>query len=167
MPTTASGLDDATRPLPASIRFGASGAIVALALLTFGLLRPDDGSLPFFLLLGLASVGYLAALYQVAKGVQPSRRTLVACAALALAWRIPMILAPPEPAADLRRYVWDASVVRLGHSPYAVTPEDPALAPLRTSESWPVNNPDVPSPYPPGAQLFFLAATSIHASARA
>jgi hypothetical protein len=78
-----------------------------------------------------------------------------------------MLLAPPEPAADLRRYVWDANLIRAGHSPYAVVPADPTFAHLRTAESWPVNNPDVPSPYPPGAQLFFLAATTVSASARA
>jgi hypothetical protein len=78
-----------------------------------------------------------------------------------------MLLAPPEPAADLRRYLWDAHLVRAGLSPYAVVPSDPAFAQLRTAENWPVNNPDVPSPYPPGAQLFFLAATTLGESARA
>jgi hypothetical protein len=78
-----------------------------------------------------------------------------------------MLLAPPEPAADLRRYVWDANLIRAGLSPYAVVPADPAFAHLRTPESWPLNNPDVPSPYPPGAQLFFLAATTLSESARA
>jgi hypothetical protein len=48
-----------------------------------------------------------------------------------------------------------------------VVPEDPAVAHLRTPESWPVNNPDVPSPYPPGAQLFFLLATAPGESALA
>ena len=151
----------------ASVRLWASGAIIGPALLIFGLARPDDGSVPFFVLLGLAAAGYLLALYQVAHGPRPSGRTLLACVALALAWRIPMVLAPTEPAADLRRYVWDAHLVRAGLSPYAVVPADPAFAHLRTPESWPLNNPDVPSPYPPGAQLFFLAATTPGESARA
>ena len=69
------------------------------------------------------------------------------------------MLAPTHPRADVTRYVWDARAVRAGLSPYAVIPADPATAHLRTPESWPVNNPDVPSPYPPGAQLFFLLAT--------
>jgi alpha-1,6-mannosyltransferase len=135
--------------------------------MVLGLVRPDDGSTPFFVLLALAAVGYLATLHQVANGLWPSGRALIACAALALAWRIPMMLAPPEPAADLRRYVWDAHLIRAGFSPYAVVPADPAFADLRTGESWPVNNPDVPSPYPPGAQLLFLAATTLSESARA
>ena len=144
-----------------------SATIIGSALLTFGLVRPDDGSTPFFVLLALAAVGYLAALYWIANGWRPSTRVLIACAALALAWRVPMLLAPAEPAADLRRYIWDAHLVRAGLSPYAVVPADPAFAHLRTTENWPLNNPDVPSPYPPGAQLFFLAATTLSESARA
>ena len=159
--------DDDTKRIRASYRIWAGGAIIGLALLTFGLIRPDDGTVPFFVLLALAAVGYFATLYQVANGLRPSGRALIACAGLALAWRVPMLLAPPEPGADLRRYVWDARVVRAGLSPYAVIPADPAFAFLRTSESWPMNNPDVPSPYPPGAQLFFLAATTASESARA
>ena len=151
----------------ASVRLWTAGAIVAVSLLSFGLIRPADGSVVFFVLLGLASAGYLLALHQVAQGLRPSGRALLACAALALAWRIPMVLAPPEAAADLRRYVWDAHLLRSGSSPYSVVPADPAFEHLRTAESWPVNNPDVPSPYPPGAQLFFLAATVASESARA
>jgi hypothetical protein len=149
------------------LRAWAGGAVLVPALLAFGILRPDDGSVPFFVLLGLASVGYLATLFQIANGLRPSGRGLVVCVALAAAWRIPMLLAPPEPAADLRRYLWDAHLVRAGLSPYAVIPADPAFAHLRTAETWPVNNPEVPSPYPPGAQLFFLAATAPAESARA
>jgi alpha-1,6-mannosyltransferase len=157
--------DDKTTPIRPKYR--AWGAITGLALLSFGLIRPDDGTVTFFVLLALATLGYLATLREVAKGLRPSGRTLIACAALALAWRIPMLLAPPEPGADVRRYVWDARLVRAGLSPYTVIPADPVFSHLRTSESWPLNNADVPSPYPPGAQLFFLAATTPGESARA
>src|SRR5215468_12719898 len=89
----------------------AGGAIIGLALLTFGLVRPNEGSVPFFVLLALAAVGYLATLYQVANGMRPSGRALIAYAALALAWRVPMLLTPSGPAADVRRYVWDAHLI--------------------------------------------------------
>ena len=158
---------EATTSTRASHWIWAGGAFVGPALLAFGLIRPDDGSVSFFVLLGLAALGYLVTLFQVAGGLRPSGRTLIACAALALAWRVPMLLAPPEPGADVRRYVWDARLIRTGLSPYSVIPADPAHAHLRTAESWPVNNPDVPSPYPPGAQLFFLAATALSESTRA
>jgi hypothetical protein len=143
------------------------GAVVGVSLLALGLIRPDEGTAPFFGLLALAAVAYFATLRQVANGMRPSGRALIACSALALAWRIPMLLAPPEPGADVRRYVWDARLVRAGLSPWTVVPSDPAFAHLRTGESWPVNNPDVPSPYPPGSQIFFLAATMASESARA
>src|SRR5262249_34901070 len=42
-----------------TLRIWAGGAIIGVALLVFGLLRPNDGSVPFFLLLALAAVGYL------------------------------------------------------------------------------------------------------------
>ena len=163
----ASAPDDDTKPTHASSLIWLGGAVACLAFLAFGLLRPADGTVPFFVLLALAAIGYFAALRQLAKGLRPSRRALIACAALALAWRVPLLLAPVEPGADLPRYLWDARLVRAGLSPYAVVPADPAFAHLRTSESWPVNNPDVPSPYPPGAQLFFLAATALSESALA
>src|SRR6202022_4274704 len=45
-----------------------------------------------------------------------------------------------------------------------VVPSDPALAGLHTPETRNLNNPDLPSPYPAGAQLFFRAVTAIHES---
>jgi hypothetical protein len=55
-------------------------------------------------------------------------------------------------------------VQRLGYNPYIVVPNDPALAGLHTPETRTLNNPEVPSPYPAGAQLFFRAVTAIHES---
>jgi hypothetical protein len=55
-------------------------------------------------------------------------------------------------------------VQRLGYNPYIVVPSDPALSGLHTPETRTLNNPDVPSPYPAGAQLFFRAITAIHES---
>src|SRR5262249_46455060 len=53
---------------------------------------------------------------------------------------------------------------RLGYNPYVVVPSDPAVEGLHTSETRNLNNPDLPSPYPAGAQLFFRAVTAIHES---
>src|SRR5262249_11036993 len=63
------------------------------------------------------------------------------------------------------RYVWDGRLQRLGYNPYTVLPADPAAAHLHTPETREMNNPDLPSPYPPGAQLFFRTITAIHESA--
>jgi hypothetical protein len=65
---------------------------------------------------------------------------------------------------DIHRYLWDGRVQRLGYNPYVVVPSDPALAGLHTPETRTLNNPDVPSPYPAGAQLFFRGVTAMHES---
>jgi hypothetical protein len=71
---------------------------------------------------------------------------------------------PPGSDDDIHRYVWDGRVQRLGYNPYLLVPSDPALAGLHTPDTHTLNNPDVPSPYPPGAQLFFRAVTAIRES---
>src|SRR5208282_1859408 len=45
-----------------------------------------------------------------------------------------------------------------------VVPSDAALSGLHTPETRTLNNPDLPSPYPAGAELFFRAVTAIHGS---
>jgi hypothetical protein len=79
-------------------------------------------------------------------------------------WRIPFLMMPPGPDDDIHRYLWDGRVQRLGYNPYDVIPSDPALAALHTPETRGLNNPEVPSPYPAGAQLFFRTVTAIHES---
>ena len=74
---------------------------------------------------------------------------------------------PPGQDDDIHRYVWDGRVQRLGYNPYLVIPADPALAGLHTSETRTLNNPWLPTIYPPGAELFFRAVTAVHESTRA
>ena len=49
-------------------------------------------------------------------------------------------------------------------NPYIVVPSDPAAKGLHTAETRNLNNPDLPSPYPAGAELFFRAVTTIQES---
>jgi hypothetical protein len=71
---------------------------------------------------------------------------------------------PPGLDDDIHRYVWDGRVQRLGYNPYMLIPGEPALTGLHTAETRTLNNPDVPTPYPAGAELFFRAVTAIHES---
>ncbi len=71
---------------------------------------------------------------------------------------------PPGADDDVHRYVWDGRLQRLGYNPYLVVPSDSAAKHLHTAETRNLNNPDLPSPYPAGAQLFFRAVTAIHES---
>src|SRR5205807_5626827 len=71
---------------------------------------------------------------------------------------------PPSSDDHIQPYLWDARLQRLGYNPYILVPSDPALAGLHTPETRTLNNPDLPSPYPPGAQLFSRAVTAIQES---
>jgi alpha-1,6-mannosyltransferase len=79
-------------------------------------------------------------------------------------WHIEFLRVPAGADDDIHRYVWDGRLQRLGYNPYLVVPSDPGFAALHTSETRTLNNPDLPTPYPAGAQLFFRAVTAIQES---
>src|SRR5438128_8570965 len=58
----------------------------------------------------------------------------------------------------------DFLLQRFGNKPILDVPSDPAVKGLHTPETSTLNNPDLPSPYPAGAQLFFRAVTAIQES---
>jgi hypothetical protein len=93
-----------------------------------------------------------------------SQRVVVIGLVLAAVWHVEFLRVPPGVDDDIHRYVWDGRLQRLGYNPYVVVPSDPAVKGLHTAETRSLNNPDLPSPYPPGAQLFFRAITAIHES---
>ena len=93
-----------------------------------------------------------------------SRRVVVIGLVLAAVWHIEFLRLPAGADDDIHRYVWDGRLQRLGYNPYIVVPSDPAVSGLHTPETRSLNNPDVPSPYPAGAQLFFHAVTAIQES---
>jgi hypothetical protein len=114
--------------------------------------------------LTLAGIVYLLAIREFFSMPIFPKRVVVIGLVLAALWHIPFVLVPPGSDDDVRRYVWDGRVQRLGYNPYIVVPSDPALGGLHTPETRPLNNPDLPSPYPPGAELFFRAVTAIRES---
>ena len=93
-----------------------------------------------------------------------SRRVVVVGLVLAAVWHIAFLRVPSGVDDDIHRYVWDGRLQRLGYNPYLVVPSDPGAKGLHTPETRNLNNPDLPSPYPAGAQLFFRAVTAIHES---
>jgi hypothetical protein len=92
------------------------------------------------------------------------KRVIIFGLALAGLWHLLFLRMPPGSDDDIHRYVWDGHVQRLGYNPYVLVPSDPALVGLHTAETRALNHPDLPSPYPAGAQLFFRAVTAIHES---
>ena len=129
--------------------------------------------------LALAGIAYLLAIREFFRGRGPirlrsgqlratpdvPRRIVVVGLVLAAVWHAEFLRLPPGADDDIHRYVWDGRLQRLGYNPYLVVPGDPAAKGLHTPETRNLNNPDLPSPYPPGAQLFFRAVTAIHESA--
>ena len=67
------------------------------------------------------------------------------------------VWAEPLLSDDVFRYVWDGRVWAAGVNPYVYAPAEAALAGLRDEAIWPhINHPEVPTIYPPLAQLVFL-----------
>jgi hypothetical protein len=114
--------------------------------------------------LTLAGIAYLLAIREFFATPRFSRRVVVIGLVLAAAWNIAFLRLPSGADDDIHRYVWDGRLQRLGYNPYLVAPSDPAAEHLHTPETRNLNNPDLPSPYPAGAQLFFRAVTAIHES---
>jgi hypothetical protein len=114
--------------------------------------------------LALAGVVYLFAIREFLSTPEFPRRAVAVGLLLAAVWHIEFLRLPPGGDDDIHRYVWDGRLQRLGYNPYLVVPSDPALQGLHTVETRDLNNPELPSPYPPGAQLFFRAVTAIQES---
>ena len=82
-------------------------------------------------------------------------RFLVFCAA---AFRITLLFRPPDLSEDLWRYLWDGHVGREGISPWALAPDDPALARIAPTLKARVAHREIRSVYPPAAQAVFRTA---------
>jgi hypothetical protein len=122
------------------------------------------GAASFIIPLAVAGIAYLLAIREFFRTPRFPHRVIVIGVVLAALWHVPFLLTSPGSDDDIHRYVWDGRVQRLGYNPYIVVPSDPALGGLHTPETRTLNNPDVPSPYPAGAQLFFRAVTAIRES---
>ena len=150
--------------LTPSRRLYGFGAILLVALTICSRKLSSVGEPSFIIPLAVAGIAYLLAIREFFSTPRFPRRVIVVGLVLAALWHLPFLLIAPGSDDDIHRYLWDGRVQRLGYNPYIVVPSDPALASLHTSETRTLNNPEVPSPYPAGAQLFFRAVTSIHES---
>ena len=146
------------------------GATLCVALTICSRSFSDRGGPYFMASLTLAGIAYLLAIREFFRGrgaratPEFSRRVVVIGLVLAAVWHIEFLRQPAGPDDDIHRYVWDGRLQRLGYNPYLVVPSDPAVKGLHTAETQNLNNPDLPSPYPAGAQLVFRGVTAIHES---
>jgi len=140
------------------------GATLCVALTICSRNFGDRGGPYFMASLTLAGISYLLAIREFFATPRFSRRVVVIGLVLAAGWHIEFLRVPSGADDDIHRYVWDGRLQRLGYNPYIVVPSDAAAKGLHTPETRNLNNPDLPSPYPAGAQLFFRAVTAIHES---
>jgi len=150
--------------LTSSHRLYGFGLVLLVSLTLCSRKLGSIGEPSFIIPLALAGIAYLLAIREFYSTPRFHHRVTVIGLVLAALWHLPFLLMSPGSDDDIHRYVWDGRVQRLGYNPYLVAPSDPALARLHTPETRTLNNPDVPSPYPAGAQLFFRAVTTIHES---
>jgi hypothetical protein len=122
------------------------------------------GDPSFLVPLAVAGVAYLLAIREFFSTPKFPRHVVVIGLVLAALWHLRFLGMPPGPDDDIHRYVWDGRVQRLGYDPYRVVPSDSGFSSLHTPETRALNNPDLPSPYPAGAELFFRAVTAVHES---
>ena len=124
----------------------------------------DRGGPLFMASLTLAGIVYLSAMLQLSATPKLPRRVVVVGLVLAAVWNCAFLRLSPGDDDDVHRYVWDGRLQRLGYNPYLVVSSDPAFQTLHTPETRNLNNPNLTSPYPPGAQLFFRGVTAIRES---
>jgi hypothetical protein len=148
----------------------ALGAALCVALTICSRNFSDRGGPYFMAALTFAGVAYLLAIGEFFRRPGPRatqrfpRRVVVIGLIMAAVWHIEFLRLPAGADDDIHRYVWDGRLQRLGYNPYLVVPSDPAAKGLHTAETRNLNNPDLPSPYPAGAELFFRAVTAVDES---
>jgi alpha-1,6-mannosyltransferase len=150
--------------VPAEWRVYILGATLCVALTICSRNFGDRGGPNFMVSLTLAAVVYLLSIREFFAMARCPRRLVVLGLVLAAVWHVEFLRLPPGTDDDIHRYVWDGRLQRLGFNPYIVVPSDPAVRELHTPETRNLNNPDLPSPYPAGAQLFVRAVTAIQES---
>jgi alpha-1,6-mannosyltransferase len=140
------------------------GAALCVALTICSRNFGDRGGPHFMVSLAVACILYLLAIRECFATPKFPQHVVVIGLVLAAVWHVEFLRLPPGADDDIHRYVWDGRLQRLGYNPYLVVPSDPAVKGFHTPETRNLNNPDLPSPYPPGAQVFFRAVTTIRES---
>jgi len=153
--------------LPVAGVLALTGAAYLIVILLLVVTRAPLGSGLFFAAIVVMQVGYGVMLARVWTTPQAPRALLFSAFALAVAFRLPLALAPVGADNDMIRYLWDGRVQRLGYNPYLVLPSDPAMAHTHTEETARMPSLRTRTPYPPAAQLFFRMVVGLKDSALA
>ena len=127
--------------------------VVELSLLTgLGWWAGAEFPWPALLLFGGAFTAYAVA----ARGVARTQGGVALIWGIAIGMRLALLPLTPELSDDVYRYLWDGHVQLSGVNPYLHPPAAPEVAELRTGYHGLINNPTVPTIYPPLAQMAFF-----------
>ncbi len=140
------------------------GVVLLLSMLLLTLTGESYGTPWFLALMAMASLSYLVAMYEISRTLTCPRFPFLICLVIAWMLRLTQLFAPAGEHDDVYRYIWDGRVQRFGYNPYVTIPSDLSLSHLHTPATRRMNNPDIASPYPPAAQIFFRAVTTIDES---
>lgn len=105
---------------------------------------------------GLLLGGMLLAYRWVGRG-----RALRWAVGAALLFRLVSAAGAPALSDDVYRYVWDGRVQLHGTHPYAHSPLDPELEPLRDADWEKINHPELRTIYPPLSQVAFAGLAAL------
>ncbi|HSG50432.1 MAG TPA: hypothetical protein VLA43_21570, partial [Longimicrobiales bacterium] len=111
-----------------------------------------------FLTLGILAFGAYAA---AALRIKDAQGGGLLVWGVAILLRLVLVPLAPEMSADVYRYLWDGHIQLNGMNPLRYAPVDPALAALRTSWFSFLPSTETLSPYPPVAQMAFLALSVV------
>ena len=111
----------------------------------------------FLLLFGAAAISHLAAVHVARTGQIRLRFILVWLVLL----RVPMFATAPSLSDDVWRYLHDGRAQLAGVNPYRYAPGDTATLAFRGAHYTRINHPDLPTIYPPVAQLAFRIAAGV------
>lgn len=147
--------------------FGAAVALTGLCMCAVGWLAthaaPNTvaaavavGFLPYGLLLALP----LSHRPDPAAGARPLPLALLVAGAAGTY----MALSPSPLSDDVFRYLWDGRQWLAGNDAYALPPSDPRLSDMRDAAYTQINHRDIPTVYPPLAELLFALCTLLSPS---
>jgi len=137
----------------------ALGGIVALEAAFLLLLRLGNLKLYVVETIAIAfaaGIVYFIALYALERAAD-SRAALWLIIAGAVLFRLTLAPLTPTLSDDVYRYRWDGLIQRAGWNPYSVRPDDPRLAFLHNHSEPAGPGHDIPTIYPPLAELAFRA----------
>ena len=113
-----------------------------------------------------AAVGYCLALWFVLRSApaEPDASPGVSGAIIvlwAILFRATLLAGDPHLSDDIYRYIWDGRVQLAGVNPYSFAPSSPQLVELRDHLYAAINHKQIPTVYPPFAQMFFALVCAI------